>query len=210
MPRYSFEILDGRTLPDHIVSNLPDNAAAEAHAAELAMTHLVDGGHRDRTRLWHLTLRDERGAALRTIRLGNQSEPNGELQDASLGGAMRKMSAGFAAVAAMAVLSPVHGQNVVFPGMPGVDGLPRGENGVFHGNYCGLGNNGPGLPPTDALDAACMHHDACTPTGRVPSCACNARFLRESHAVAGSAAQPDDLKALAIMVEAAVPIIPCR
>ena len=75
MPRYSFEIRDGRILPDQIITNLPDNAAAQAHAAELAMTHLVDGGRRGQTRLWHMTLKDERGAALRTIRLGDRSEP---------------------------------------------------------------------------------------------------------------------------------------
>ncbi len=37
---------------------------------------------------------------------------------------------------------------------------------LFHGNYCGLGNNAP-LPPIDALDAACARHDACTPLGWV-------------------------------------------
>ncbi|MBE7219387.1 MAG: hypothetical protein INR64_13010 [Caulobacteraceae bacterium] len=96
------------------------------------------------------------------------------------------------------------------PGMPGADRLPPGVNGVFHGNYCGLGDKGPGLPPTDALDEACMHHDACTPSGGVPSCACNAAFRRETHAVAIGADQPDDLKALAGMVEAAIPVIPCH
>lgn len=113
-------------------------------------------------------------------------------------------------VAAMASASPTLAQDVVFPGMPGAKGTAHGANGVFHGNYCGVGNNGPGLPPIDALDAACMHHDACTPTGRLPSCACNARFLHETRAVSVSPAQPDDLKALATVVEAAIPVIPCH
>lgn len=113
-------------------------------------------------------------------------------------------------VAAWMTLSPVAAQDVIFPGMPGAEDAAHGANGVFHGNYCGLGNNGPGLPPTDALDEACMHHDACTPTGHLPSCACNATFRRESHAVAVSPDEPDDLKALAAMVEAAVPVIPCH
>lgn len=82
--------------------------------------------------------------------------------------------------------------------------------GVFHGNYCGPGDNGPGLPPTDALDLACMHHDACTPEGGIPSCACNARFARETRAVVNSSRQPDDLRALAGLVEAAIPVIPCE
>ena len=32
---------------------------------------------------------------------------------------------------------------------------------LYHGNYCGHGNRGPGLPPTDELDAACKRHDEC-------------------------------------------------
>ena len=45
---------------------------------------------------------------------------------------------------------------------------PKGDLGrvvagqeLFHGNYCGKGQRGEGLPPTDALDAACMRHEAC-------------------------------------------------
>ena len=123
---------------------------------------------------------------------------------------MVKISTALGFVAALAAVSPAQAQDVTFPGMPGADALPHRVNGVFHGNYCGIGNNGPGLPPTDALDKACMHHDACTPTGKLPSCACNARFLRETHAVSVSPDQPDDLKATATMIEAAIPIIPCR
>ena len=97
-------------------------------------------------------------------------------------------------------------------GGPGTDeplGIARGA-GVFHGNYCGVGDNGPGLPPTDPLDSACMHHDACTPAGGFPSCACNARFMSEVRAVARSARVPDGLRAEAGIVAAAIPIIPCR
>ncbi len=37
---------------------------------------------------------------------------------------------------------------------------PRGPGFLIYGNYCGPGNRGPAHRPIDALDAACMHHDA--------------------------------------------------
>lgn len=113
-------------------------------------------------------------------------------------------SAGFAAA-----------QGTGLPGLPNIGAAPDSSMahngaGVFHGNYCGVGDRGVGLPPTDALDRACMHHDACTPSGGLPSCGCNARFKRETHAVAVSRHTPDDLRALASTVEAGIPLIPCR
>ncbi|MFB0493574.1 hypothetical protein ABIE45_006230 [Methylobacterium sp. OAE515] len=67
---------------------------------------------------------------------------------------------------------------------------------LIHGNYCGPGNNAP-LPPIDALDAACAHHDACTPDVGLPSKACNLRLEREAEAVARDPRQPDDVRSLA-------------
>ncbi|MGT2489355.1 hypothetical protein ACU4GA_32515 [Methylobacterium oryzae CBMB20] len=59
---------------------------------------------------------------------------------------------------------------------------PKGDLGrviagkeLFHGNYCGKGQRGEGLPPTDALDAACMRHDACYVAAGYRSCGCDAR-----------------------------------
>ncbi|WP_026190754.1 hypothetical protein [Methylobacterium sp. WSM2598] len=104
------------------------------------------------------------------------------------------------------------------PGLPGVV-LPRLAPGanplidgslVFHGNYCGPGDRGPGRPPVDALDRACMHHDACTPAGGVPSCACNARLQREATAVARSRRQPADLRDLAALVAQGAAAMPCN
>ncbi len=123
---------------------------------------------------------------------------------------MLKTSAALGVFAALTLLSFAHAQDAPSPDMPGAVGLPHGANGVFHGNYCGIGDNGPGLPPTDALDSACMHHDACTPSGGIPSCECNARFRRETHAVSVSPDESDELKALAGVVEAAIPVIPCH
>jgi hypothetical protein len=79
--------------------------------------------------------------------------------------------------------------------------LKNGEL-VFHGNYCGVGNKA-GAEPVDALDVACMHHDACTPTGKVQSCACNARLAEEAGAVARDPTQTAELKSLATLTAAA-------
>ena len=73
---------------------------------------------------------------------------------------------------------------------------------VFHGNYCGLGNRARAAP-VDALDRACMHHDACTPSGKIPSCACNARLVEEASAVARDPAQPAELQLLASLTATA-------
>lgn len=87
--------------------------------------------------------------------------------------------------------------------------MSRGT-GVFHGNYCGVGDNGPGLPPVDELDRACMHHDACTPEGGLPTCDCNARFLSEVRAVAQADTVAEDVRSLAGTVESLIPVIPCH
>ncbi|MGU3665351.1 hypothetical protein ACLBX9_14320 [Methylobacterium sp. A49B] len=78
---------------------------------------------------------------------------------------------------------------------------------LFHGNYCGFGNNGP-LPPIDALDAACARHDACSPLGRLPSLACNARLSWETGRISRDPRQPDDLRALAGFVAAGAALLP--
>jgi hypothetical protein len=81
------------------------------------------------------------------------------------------------------------------------DAIKHGEL-VFHGNYCGLGNR-KGAPPIDVLDAACMRHDACTPTGKIQSCACNARLAEEAAAIARDPRQPAELQALASLTATA-------
>ena len=54
---------------------------------------------------------------------------------------------------------------------------------LFHGNYCGAGQRGVDLPPTDALDAACQRHDACYDAAGHRSCACDQALKREATAV---------------------------
>ena len=78
---------------------------------------------------------------------------------------------------------------------------------LVHGNYCGPGNNAP-LPPIDALDAACARHDACTPTGSLPSRACNLRLEREASAIARDPRQSPDLRAMAGLISASITMLP--
>ncbi len=83
---------------------------------------------------------------------------------------------------------------------------------VFHGNYCGPGSRGEGLPPIDALDEACMHHDACSPPfGKgLPSCGCNARLTREAALIARRPGTPDDLRIAAEFVSEGAKALACR
>ena len=80
---------------------------------------------------------------------------------------------------------------------------------LFHGNYCGPGNRGPNVPPTDALDAACMHHDACTPSDALPGCACHRRLRIEATRVAASPRESDDLRTLAGFVAQGSTLLAC-
>jgi hypothetical protein len=79
---------------------------------------------------------------------------------------------------------------------------------LIHGNYCGVGSRPGG--PIDALDVACMHHDACTPTGRLPTCECNARLRDEAAAVARDPRQPVELQSMASMVASAAVVMLCK
>ncbi len=88
-----------------------------------------------------------------------------------------------------------------------IKALQRGPL-LIHGNYCGVGNR-PGTLPTDALDAACMRHDACTETGTLPSCPCDQRLRVEALAVAEEPATPPDLKITAAATAAAIAVLVC-
>ncbi|MCP5039062.1 MAG: hypothetical protein GY945_15825 [Rhodobacteraceae bacterium] len=54
----------------------------------------------------------------------------------------------------------------------------------MHGNWCGLGHSGSvyALPPTDALDAACMRHDICIGQRGRFSCGCDVSLMQELRA----------------------------
>ena len=80
---------------------------------------------------------------------------------------------------------------------------------LIHGNYCGIGNR-PGSAPVDALDAACMRHDACTHTNDVPSCRCDDRLRIEATEIAQDPATPTDIAALATATAASMTILVCK
>lgn len=80
---------------------------------------------------------------------------------------------------------------------------------LIHGNYCGIGNR-PGTEPIDALDAACMRHDACTHTGRLPSCACDNGLREAATTIAQDPYTPADIQALATAMAASMVVLICK
>ena len=128
----------------------------------------------------------------------------------------------FLVIAALLTVTPAGAQSFdtdepsqgggLLQGGPGT-GRPLGFSSgalLVHGNYCGPGNNGPGVPPIDALDAACMRHDSCTPDGGLPTCACNARFKREVNAIIQDPRHPRDVRDMAQTIANVIPIIACE
>lgn len=81
---------------------------------------------------------------------------------------------------------------------------------IYHGNYCGPGNKGHHPAPVDALDKACMHHDACVKDFQLPSCACDARLEREAALVAQDARAPDEERAAADFTARGAQALPCQ
>ncbi len=103
---------------------------------------------------------------------------------------------------------PPPGTGIGLPSVSTTDGSM-----VFYGNYCGPGSRGAGRPPIDALDAACMRHDACSPpagTG-LPSCGCNARLSREAAMVARTPRRiSDETRVAAKFIAESSRAIPCQ
>lgn len=89
-----------------------------------------------------------------------------------------------------------------------VTALRRGPL-LIHGNYCGIGNR-PGMPPIDALDAACQRHDACTKTGKLPSCRCDERLRDEARAIATNPQTAPRLQILASATASAMAVLICH
>ncbi|MFH6786448.1 MULTISPECIES: phospholipase A2 family protein [Methylobacterium] len=94
---------------------------------------------------------------------------------------------------------------------------PKGDLGrvvagkeLFHGNYCGKGQRGEGLPPTDDLDAACMRHDACYDAAGYSSCACDATLEREAAVVSDSPSTSLEVRRRALTVIEAAGAMDCR
>ena len=94
---------------------------------------------------------------------------------------------------------------------------PRGDLGnviagkeLFHGNYCGKGQRGEGLAPTDTLDAACMRHDACYDTAGYSSCACDAALREEATIISDRPETPLEVRRRALSVIEATAAMECR
>lgn len=81
---------------------------------------------------------------------------------------------------------------------------------LFHGNYCGAGQRGEGLPPTDDLDAACLRHDACFDAAGHRSCACNVRLEREAAAVSERPGLSRQVRERALSVAQAAEVMACQ
>lgn len=81
---------------------------------------------------------------------------------------------------------------------------------LFHGNYCGVGQRGEGLPPTDALDAACMRHDACYDSAGYKSCACDVTLKREASRVSDNPGVSLEVRRRALSVIEATTAMTCR
>lgn len=102
---------------------------------------------------------------------------------------------------------PPPGAGIGLPGLSSSNGSM-----VFYGNYCGPGSRGAGRPPIDALDAACMRHDACSPPAgtALTYCGCNARLVREAQQVFRSRRISDETRAAAGFIAESIRALPCR
>ena len=92
------------------------------------------------------------------------------------------------------------------PALPDSDlGAVIAGKALYHGNYCGTGNRGEGLPPT-----ACMHHDACYDAAGYRSCACDGVLKREAAAVSERPDVSLQVRQRALSVTEAADLMGCR
>lgn len=103
---------------------------------------------------------------------------------------------------AVSLTTPVQAQEI-----PGQSMRPKM---LIHGHYCGPGNDGPGIAPVDALDTACMRHDACTPDVGLPTCGCHRQLKRAASLIATSSRQPEDIRMMAGLVAQGSDLLMCR
>lgn len=147
--------------------------------------------------------------------LPDLADPNGRtgesLGEPGAGSGIPKALRGSAAKAG----GPVNDLNP--SGRPEEPPLPRPDLGavlagkaLFHGHYCGAGQQGEGLAPTDALDAACQRHDACYDAAGYRSCACDAALKREAAAVSEQPGVSRQVRERALSVTEAADAMNCR
>lgn len=98
---------------------------------------------------------------------------------------------------------------VAQPGFDPTRELAQGASGSP--DYCGSGGR-VGVA-VNALDRACMHHDACAPgamAGQQPRCGCNRRLVAEAARVARDPRQPADLRVQAQRISDGTRLLSCR
>lgn len=81
---------------------------------------------------------------------------------------------------------------------------------LYHGNYCGRGDRGPGLPPVDELDAVCKRHDDCYTRAGRRSCQCDQQLKRDALAVAELRNLSREVRARAASVAEASEVMGCE
>ena len=86
---------------------------------------------------------------------------------------------------------------------------PTRNTQLYHGNYCGTGDNGPGLDPVDELDAVCMRHDQCYEQAARRSCACDRTLAADALAIANAGRFSRDIRAKAASVAEAAQVMLC-
>lgn len=80
---------------------------------------------------------------------------------------------------------------------------------IVHGRYCGFGNSQTGTRPIDAIDRACMQHDACVGENLIPACGCHVRFEHASAAIARSRRVDPGQRRIAALLHEEVAALPC-
>lgn len=98
-------------------------------------------------------------------------------------------------------------QEAPLPGTSILDAVTGKD--LYHGNYCGTGQRGDGLAPTDALDAACQRHDACYDAAGYRSCGCDVTLKREVAIVSQTPTVSPQVRRRALNVAEAAEVMAC-
>lgn len=74
MPRYFFDVYDDQELPDNIGTDLPDRKAMRGEAIRYAGEILKDLNGKLSGKEWSMTVRDETGRTVLTVRFSATEE----------------------------------------------------------------------------------------------------------------------------------------
>ena len=92
---------------------------------------------------------------------------------------------------------------------PLAQGVAPGNPRLFHGNFCGQGDAGPGAAPVDSLDAACRRHDLCYGRRGASACSCDRELEAEAAALANAPSLSPDVRSKARTVFEVVRRLAC-